>query len=174
MLALAALIIFIFECFIFKRKKPNPAALIPTTAFAVFALCFSEAWWARYASFIYYIPLFALTSLFADEERASVGKGSGALARIKRMLSLALCAAFIGNAGILIGAVAVNGAEMTSFINDKLDAVAAQNKKIILRVNDFTSHVKLFEERGIDFEISHTALENPEIFYLTTKYEYAE
>lgn len=159
LLTLLALLVLIF------RKKIDGALLIPTVLFTVFALVFSESWWARYASFIYYIPLFLLTALFCPADRCKIwGKCT----------AYALCAAFLVNAAITLGTVTVGSANATAFINKRLDEVAAPHKKVIVRVNDFTSHVKLFSERGIDFEVSHTALENPEIFYLTTKYKYAE
>ncbi len=158
LLAFLAFLVLIF------RRKTDGVVLIPIVLFTILALLFSESWWARYASFIYYIPLFLLTALF--------GADDGGI--FEKCLAYALCAAFLVNAAVVSYSVAVGSANVTAFINRRLDDVAAQDKKVILRVNDFTSHVKLFSERGIDFEVSHTALENPEIFYLTTKYEYAE
>lgn len=158
LLAFLAFLVLVF------RRKIDGAVLIPIVLFTILALLFSESWWARYASFIYYIPLFLLTALF--------GADDGGI--FEKCLAYALCGAFLVNAVVVSYSVAIGSANVTAFINRRLDDVAAQNKKVILRVNDFTSHVKLFSERGIDFEVSHTALENPEIFYLTTKYEYAE
>lgn len=67
-----------------------------------------------------------------------------------------------------------NGFIQGDIVNEKLAEIKAENKPVIVRVNDFPSHVKLFSEYGIDFEVQHHELSNPQIFYRSTKYQFKD
>ncbi len=133
--------------------------------FTLLTLFFPESWWARYTSYTYYIPVFILLySMNSSGERLSWLKWFQRL----------IYALFLVNSAILIWAVLNTGIQTTAELNQKLAEVKATDKKVFVRVNDFPTHVKLFSEYGIDFEVVHHALNHPQIFYRNTKIEYVE
>ena len=147
-------------CFKKHRMKAETAILLIT--FFALGLFFPEAWWARYASYTYYIPIFLM-----------IYAGSSPVKNIKTA-SLAVAAVLLINSTLNAVCVTKSGIKEKTEIDKYLDIIKAQNKSIILRVNDFPSHVKLFEEKGIDFTLSPISLYNPVEFYKTTKFEYVD
>ena len=142
-------------------KKPQPELTLSVLLLLGLATLFPESWWARYASFIYYLPIFLLVG--------ALKKGRSAVCAFVCMLLVAI------NSGITLFSVVSTGAEKTAAINEKLKEIKAENKKVIVRVNDFPTHVKLFEEYGIDFEVSHHSIAPGEsIFFGNTKYKFVE
>lgn len=146
---------------IHKRKILTETVII-LSVLTVLALFFPESWWARYSCFTYYIPVFCC--IYA----ADVSQ------KFTQFVQRIACVLFFVNALFFLICVLKTGITMTSTINQKLSEIKAADKKVIIRVNDFPSHVKLFEEYGIDYEVSHTALDKPTIFYRNTKYQFAK
>lgn len=140
------------------RGKKYTAALPAIAAFAALALFFPESWWARYNPYTYYIPCL-LILWFTQIEKVP-------------LTSVILSALLVAN-GLISGcAVLSHQLHETSVIKTQLLKIRAENKPVLLRINDFPSHCAWFDEFGIDYEISDTPLESPEIFYRTTKYQY--
>jgi len=150
-------LLFFIALLIKKKKIPLElsAALIYLFALMLF---FPESWWARYASFIYYLPIFMLILSFMHCN--------------KKVLPI-ICSLIVIANSVITGFCVVNtGIKITIDINDRLEEIKKPGKKIVLRVNDFPTHVKLFSEYGIDFEISHQPISPGEsIFYRNTKYK---
>lgn len=149
------------------RTKIRAATAVALGVLALLALFFPETWWARYASYIYYIPLLLL--LYAQDVRGGDGQRTpfGWLGTLQYTLTAI-------NAVLIAATVISAAADTRRDIDTRLEAVRqeAQGRTVVLRVNDFPSHIKLFEEAGIDYEVSHTALSAPQIFYKTTKYQF--
>lgn len=145
-------------------KKMRAEIAIILGVLLLLALFFPESWWARYSCFTYYIPVFCLIYAAGMEKQ----KGMAVLRGV-------IFAAFLLNALFFVVPVVQTGAEVTKEIHQTLDEIEteANGRTVIVRVNDFPSHVKLFEERGIDYEVSHQALDDPMIFYRNTKYQFA-
>lgn len=157
---LLSLLIFVVAAAV--KRKINAEIAIMLSVLTLLALFFPESWWARYSCFTYYIPVFCL--VYAADCDAS---------KLLRLMSVAACAAFTVNALFFASAVVRTGVEVTRDLDSKLDEIKSDGRKIIVRVNDFPSHVKLFEEHGIEFEVSHSALPEPIVFYRNTKYQFA-
>lgn len=157
---LLSLLIFILAAAV--KRKINADIAIMLSVLTLLALFFPESWWARYSCFTYYIPVFCLVYA-ADCDKPS----------LLRWLRTAACAAFALNALFFAAAVVRTGVEVTHNLDRKLDEIKSHGEKVVVRVNDFPSHVKLFEEHGIEFEVSHSALPEPIVFYRNTKYQFA-
>lgn len=145
-----------------EKRKAEAATTLILALLVLLALFFPESWWARYSCFTYYIPVFCCFYALSCKRTASV------------WLRKILYALFALNAAFFLVCVLKTGISVTGQLNGKLAEIKAENRKVIVRVNDFPSHVKLFEEYGIDYEVSHTALSEPNIFYRNTKYQFAE
>ena len=143
------------------RRLPPEIALILSVLTAL-ALFYPESWWARYSCFTYYIPVFCCICATECTEKHI------------RLLRSIICALFFVNALFFMTCVLKDSIFVTRSLEQKLAEIKAENKKVIVRVNDFPSHVKLFEEYGIDYEVSHTALDEPLIFYRNTKYQFVK
>ena len=143
-----------------KKTKCDPCIYIALGFFTLLALFFPESWWARYASYTYYIPvLILLYGMNAPKTKALCGASYGLLA---------------ANSLIALAVVLSAGIQTTKMLDKKLADIKAQHQKVLLRVNDFPSHVKWFSEHGIDFVVTHTAIDQPTIFYRNTKYKFIE
>ena len=149
------------------RTKMRAATAASLAVLALLALFFPETWWARYASYIYYIPLLLLIYAQDTQDRGGQRTPFGWLGALQYILTVV-------NAILILAAVVSAAVDTRRDIDARLSAVseAAQGRTVVLRVNDFPSHIKLFEESGIRFEVSHTALSDPQIFYRTTKYQF--
>ena len=147
--------------FVRMRRLPPEIALILSVLTAL-ALFYPESWWARYSCFTYYIPVFCCICATECTEKHI------------RLLRSIICALFFVNALFFMTCVLKDSIFVTRSLEQKLAEIKAENKKVIVRVNDFPSHVKLFEEYGIDYEVSHTALDEPLIFYRNTKYQFVK
>ncbi len=146
--------------YIIKRKKFKKELLFSLFLLILLMLFFPESWWARYASFIYYIPCFFL--IFSADSK-------------KRKAYILLSAVIILNSFVTCFSVISSSLSKTMDLNSRLEEIKKEDKKILLRVNDFPTHVKLFSEYGIDFEISHEPISPGEsIFYRNTKYKFIE
>lgn len=157
-LSLAVILLVII---IFKHKQIKTSWAIAMIMLLLMTLFFPESWWARYASFIYYLPI--LTVVYAAAEKKA------------RILTLILSLLVILNSVITLRSVISAGMYNTAFVNSKLEEIKSENKKVILRVNDFPTHVKLFSEYGIDFEVKHEPISPGEsIFYRNTKYKFID
>lgn len=159
----------LFVLFICRRGKRNMAVCYVSLSYALAVLVlmgtvFPESWWARYSSYLYYVPLFVL--LCADSARLC------SVSVTARLLGFMCAFAVFVNSALTLCAVISMEARVTADINYRLEQIKSSGGKIRVRVNDFPSHIKLFEEYGIDYEVSHTALDEPQIFYISTKYEY--
>ena len=121
-------------------------------------LFFPESWWARYASYAYYIPVLFLAEASNLRKTAFLRIAAACLTAI--------------NSFIFMACVLKTGVEVTRQLNMKLAEIQSHQKTVIVRVNDFPTHRKLFEEFGIDYEVSHTSLDDPMIFYRNTKYKF--
>lgn len=143
---------------ILNKQKWKPGVLIFLVLFSVLTLFFPESWWARYTSYTYYIPVLILLY------------GSGRWDWLRNTIAVLL----IANSMLFATAVVTNGLEITKLLHTRLEEVRSHNQKVIVRVNDFPSHVKLFSESGIDYEVSHVSLKEPHIFYRSTKYLYED
>ena len=147
--------------FLIMKNKLSAETGIVLAMLLILTLFFPQSWWARYASFIYYLPVCAMIAAVREKRlRLFVG---------------AISVVFIVNSAVTAASVISAGLKTTEYINSKLAEIKAENKKIVVRVNDFPTHVKLFEEAGIDFEISHKSIApGEEIFYRNTKYKYID
>ncbi len=152
--------IFIGIIALIDKRKIKASTILVLSLLFVLALFFPESWWARYSCFTYYLPVFCCFYALDNNKMAIV------------VLRKAAYTLFLLNAALFLVCVLKTGIEVTAQLNHKLSEIKEQDKKIIVRVNDFPSHVKLFEEYGIDYEVSHTALPEPEIFYRNTKYQF--
>ncbi len=152
--------LLLFFVMLLQKKKLPVGMGVLLSVFTLLTLFFPESWWARYTSYTYYIPLCIVTAYSADT-------------RQRWIPAIAAAVIFI-NSVIFAVCVVSEGVSVTHMLQTKLQEIKAENKKVILRVNDFPSHVKLFSEYGIDFEVSHQALDTPIIFYRNTKYQYVD
>ncbi|MCL2703498.1 MAG: hypothetical protein FWE91_07840 [Defluviitaleaceae bacterium] len=141
---------------VMRKQKVKAGAAIALVFITLLALFFPESWWARYSSFTFYIPIFIL--MLNGENTAFI------------WLKRALCGLILVNSAIIIFITISAGIGNTREIKEKLSEIKDVNKSVILRVNDFPSHVALFNEFGINFKVSHVPLDDPFIFYGTTKY----
>ena len=145
-----------------KKSKMLAGVKIILVLFLALTLFFPESWWARYASYTYYLPVLILLSAMGD-----TGK-------IPRWVWWPGWLLVVANSAVLLVAVVQNGFIQGGIVNDKLAEIKAENKPVIVRVNDFPSHVKLFSEYCIDFEVQHYELSDAQIFYRSTKYQFQE
>ena len=125
-------------------------------AFVGLALFFPESWWARYASYVYYIPVLLL--LYATN-----------LKKIKWLNAL-LYVAVVANSCIVLWCMLSMRIEITQGLTHKLDDIKADGRSIVVRFNDFPSQIAWFQEHGIQFEVSHSDIGDAIPFYGTTKY----
>lgn len=156
-----------------QRTKMRAATAVALGILTLLALFFPETWWARYASYIYYIPLLLL--LYAFDTRGSAQPAGQPKQRVPYGWIGAICCLIAAANAVIIGFSVVSAAiDTRRDIDARLAAVRdqAQGRTVVLRVNDFPSHIKLFEEAGIDYVVSHTSLSDPQIFYQTTKYQF--
>lgn len=153
--------IILFALFFLRKNKISAEVGILFLLLLILMLFFPQSWWSRYASFIYYLPICAVAAMSTK--------------KTFKMFSFIISAVIILNSLITAASVVFSGIKTTEYINLKLSEIRDENKKIVVRVNDFPTHVKLFEEAGIDFEISHESIAPGEkIFYRNTKYKYVE
>jgi len=152
--------VVLFFVALLKKKKIRSETAAALLVFCLLLLFFPESWWARYASYTYYIPVLMLVEA-ADADKT-------------KLLRWVTCGLTICNSLFFAVGVVKTGVAVTRNLQDKLAEIQSQQKKVIVRVNDFPSHRKLFEEYGIDYEVSHTSLEDPMIFYRNTKYLFEE
>ena len=154
-LILSAVFLFIA---VIHRTKWRTCTLIGLLLFTGFALFMPQTWWARYASYIYYIPIFILFYISDDKQW--------------QWKVWVMCALIAVNSLMVMWFNVAGTIRTTHMLQDKLAEIKSYGQKVILRVNDFPSHVKLFEEAEIPFEVSHQPLENDAmLFYGTTKYQ---
>lgn len=143
----------------FRHKIMSETAILIITFFAL-GLFFPEAWWARYASYTYYIPVFLL---FYASSSNSV-----------RPIAYAISIVLMVNSMMNVVCVVRDSTRITSELNASLDEIKNQNKKIEIRINDFPSHLKLFEEKGISFEVAPDSIPDATLFFSDTKYRFLE
>ena len=74
------------------------------------------------------------------------------------------------NGAVSGAAVCRTFAEKTAAARGCFEEIRAE-QPVLLRINDFPSHAVWFEEQKISFELADKPLDNPRIFYQTTKYE---
>lgn len=144
-----------------KNNKFKTVWKIALLTLAGLMLFFPESWWARYASFIFYIPLFAIACSVSLEKMD--------------LLAWACTALVIINSSLIFSSVIDEGLSTTEFIQSRLDRIKKEDKKIVVRVNAFPSHLKLFEENGIYFEEYDEAIGDGEtVLYRNTKYKFVD
>lgn len=142
------------------KGRINTAALPAILVFILLALFFPETWWARYNPYIYYIP--CLIALMLPQS-------------IKNAVPACLLSAvLIVNGFISLTAVSENLIHNTKIVKESLAEIKNENKPVLLRINDFPSHSAWFDEMGIEYEISYKPLDEPIVFYKTTKYQFKE
>ena len=154
-----ALILAAMTAFLLRRKMRGETAIL-LTAFFVLGLFFPEAWWARYASYTFYIPLFLL---FYASEQSGIKPAAYAV-----VLMIAV------NSFINIVCVVNDGSKITDGLSNVLDDIKSQNKRVEIRINDFPSHLKLFEEAGIPYIVAPDSISDEIIFYEDTKYRFLD
>ena len=146
---------------IIRRKMYfGKEALILLVTFILLGLFFPESWWARYASYTYYIPIFLLFLVSQD--------------RALKIPVLAIMLIILANSVFSAFYVVKDGLYMTNYLGEMLDSIKAKNKKIEIRINDFPSHLQMFYEKGIDFTISYTPIPDAIIFHGDTKYRFID
>ena len=128
--------------------------------FFLLGLVFPESWWARYASYTYYIPVFLLFSVSQD-------KGL-------KIPALAIMLIILANSVFSAAYVVKDGVYMTNYLGEMLDNIKAENKKIEIRINDFPSHLQMFKEKGIDFSVSYSPIPDAIVFHGDTKYRFTD
>ncbi len=143
-----------------EKKRMRGEIAIALIAFLALGLFFPEAWWARYASYTFYIPLLLL--LYSSHR--SIVKPAAYAA----VLMLAV------NSTINIVWVIKDGNEITAGLNNALDEIKSHGGRIEIRINDFPSHLKLFEEACIPYDVAPDSIENEVIFYEDTKYRFLD
>jgi len=131
-------------CLIVTKTKIEPEILLTIFMLIMLAIFFPESWWARYAPFTYYLPVFLLAAAIMS------GKFS--------VISKTLFAIFLVNAMISGAYVAKTNILTSKRLNARLADIKAQNKPVTVHANVFTSNIKLLSEYGIDYEVSHTPL----------------
>ena len=156
---LLAILAAAWASFILHRKMKREIMILLIT-FLALGLFFPEAWWARYASYTFYIPLFLL--FYASEQP------------IVRPAAYATVLMIAVNSFINTVCVVRDGREVTDNINVVLNDIKAQNKRIEVRINDFPSHLKLFEETGIPYVIAPDSISDETVFYRDTKYRFID
>ena len=154
-LALLLLIIAVIA-----RQKIRGETAILLIAFFMLGLFFPEAWWARYASYTFYIPLFLL---FCASEHTLI-----------KPAAYAVVLALVINSIMSIVCVIKDGNEITDGINNMLDDIKSEGKRVEVRINDFPSHLKLFEEAGIPYVVAPDSIPDEIIFYEDTKYRFLD
>lgn len=142
------------------RQKMRGEIAVLLIAFFILGLFFPEAWWARYASYTFYIPVFLL---FYASEHSGVKPAAYAVVLV-----------LVINSIMNIVCVIKDGNEITDGINNMLDDIKSQNKRVEIRINDFPSHLKLFEEAGIPFVVAPDSIPDETIFYEDTKYRFLD
>lgn len=150
----------IFLIALCHNKKIRGETCVVLIAFCLLLAFFPESWWARYASYAYYVPVFFLVEAVHCNKTKILRYITGGLIALNALF-FAIC-------------VLKTGIEITNQLQEKLEEIKTHQKKVIVRVNDFPTHRKLFEEYGIDYEVSHKSLDDPMIFYRNTKYKFAE
>lgn len=138
--------------------KLNGGIFVTIISFILLALFFPESWWARYSSYTYYIPLLLILNIYNST--------------MPKPLTVIVSIMIAANSAITLGCVINEGNRITDYMDMMLRDIKSKNTPVILRVNSFPSHVKLFEEYGIPYTISHKSLDpNKEIvFYDNTKF----
>lgn len=145
---------------VITRRRIRGELLIGITAFLALGLFFPEAWWARYAGYVFCIPLLLL---FYTSQPPLIKPAA-------YLVTLILAA----NSVINIVCVVKDGAGITAGINNALNDIITQNKKIEVRINDFPSHLKLFEEAAIPYVVAPDSIPDEIIFYEDTKYRFLD
>ena len=143
-----------------RHKMSGETVTLLATFFAL-GLFFPESWWARYASYTYYIPVFLL--VWASTQRKPIN-----------VAAYAVTLMLVVNSSVNAFFAVKDGIYEKAILDAQLDEIKAQNKRIELRINDFPSHTKLFEEKGIEYTVSPVSLSNPTIFYRTTKNQFTD
>lgn len=139
-----------------KESAAIPALII----FTLLALFFPESWWARYNPYTYYIPCLIALWFFTGSRL--------------RFLSTLISILLIVN-GLISGySVFSYLRNETAIIQARLDNISSDGRRVLLRINDFPSHAVWFSEAGIDFDIADNPIEEPGIFYRTTKYKFID
>ncbi|MCD8391039.1 MAG: hypothetical protein LUD03_04280 [Firmicutes bacterium] len=142
---------------IYKRKMRIELA-VSLILFTLLGIFFPESWWARYASYIYYIPLFLMIYVLETEKL-----------KIPTIMFALLIAA---NSVITSVFVIRSTSEMTAYFNDMLDEIKAEDKKVEIRINDFPAHLVMFEEKGIEYQVANNSIADEIVFYRDTKFRY--
>ncbi len=140
------------------KHKMKAEALIALAAFIGLGLFFPEAWWARYASYTYYIPIF-LTLYVSECKRTAL---------YAYIITLLVAANSIITAAFVIK----DGTFMTNYFDNMLNEIKAEKKEVEIRINDFPSHLVMFEEKGIPYRLSEVSLTDEIVFYADTKYKF--
>lgn len=140
------------------KGTDNTAALPAIVIFVLLALFFPETWWARYNPYIYYIPCLIAVMLPSCIKTA--------------VPACLLSAVLIVNGLISLTAVSANLIRNTNIVKESLAEIKNENKPVLLRINDFPAHSAWFDEMGIEYEISYKPLDEPIVFYRTTKYQF--
>lgn len=148
------------------KQKMRYELLIGIITFPALGLFFPEAWWARYASYTFYIPVFLLLFTIGTIRVKNAWK--------IRLISAATVFLIFINSLISFIFVIKDANAMTDYLYTMLDEIKAENKKIEIRINDFPSHLKLFEEKGIEFEVADTSIPDAITFYADTKYRFLD
>lgn len=143
-----------------KKTAMRPCIAVVLGILLLLALFFPETWWARYASFIYYIPVFLL--LYACNMSKT------------KWISAVVLTAFIVNSVVMLSSVLHTRIGITQAIDQKLEQIKADGRRIEIRFNDFPSQIAWFREKGIDFVVSDHGIENPILFYGSTKYRFID
>ena len=158
-ICILAIVLAAMTALISWQKMRGEIAIL-LIAFLILGLFFPEAWWARYASFTFYIPLFLL--LYASEHSGF------------RPAAYAVVLVLAVNSAMNIACVIRDGNNITAGINDMLDDIKSEDKKVEIRINDFPSHLKAFEEAGIPYVVAPDSISDEIIFYEDTKYKFLD
>lgn len=134
-------------------------AILLITFFAL-GIFFPEAWWARYASFTYYIPVFLLFYAVTSDSIRPAAYAAAIILTVNSLLNI-VC-------------VVRDGSRITAELDGFLEDIKSEGKKIEIRINDFPSHLKLFEEKGIQFEVAPDSIPDATLFYSDTKFKYID
>ncbi len=143
-----------------SKTKMRASVAITLCVFAALGLFFPESWWARYASYLYYIPVFLI--LYASNMRA-----------LKWPMAVAYLILIVNSCTVFASMAALRTRD-TQYIRGLLHEIKADGRPVVVRFNDFPSHIAWFCEQGIRFEVSHDGLDDPFDFYGTTFYQYRD
>lgn len=143
-------------CLVYLRRQS--AAVPALIIFALLALFFPESWWARYNPYTYYIPCLITVWFFTGSKY--------------KFFSTIISVLLILNGAISASAVYSYLHGETKHIQAQLEAISSDGRPVLLRINDFPSHAIWFSEAEIDYEVANGPIDNPLIFYRTTKYKF--